>query len=374
MPLPLITLKHIKHRSGDHIGIYFDYNEPLIRQAKKLEGIRWSTTKKCWYIRNNSRNLQGIFSAFKSIARIDSELNLKKNHQIETVDNKSNYKRISILRNLPEQYRKSLTRMRYSENTIKVYTSYFSEFINHFPGLSITELTDEHIRTFQDYLVNTKKVSISTQNQAINAIKFYYEKVLGQEKKFYRIDRPRKEHKLPDILSKEEIANMIRLTKNIKHKCVLAVIYSCGLRRSEAINLKISDIDSKRMMIKIQGAKGKKDRYVQLAHSTLKLLREYYKKERPEVWVFEGVDKKQYSTTSIVNNVKNAARKAGITKRVYPHMLRHSFATHNLEQGIGLRYIQEWLGHSSSKTTERYTHVSKNSFKNFKNPIDDLNI
>ena len=174
------------------------------------------------------------------------------------------------------------------------------------------------------------------------------------------------------VLSKNEIAAMINSTNNIKHKSLIALIYSCGLRRCEAINMELKDIDSNRMLIKIIAGKGKKDRYVQLAKSTLLLLREYYKKHTPCKWVFEGPNNKPYSAKSISNVIKSAAQKAGVKKRVYPHILRHSFATHHLEQGTDLRYIQEWLGHGSSKTTEICTHVSNKDFIKFKNPIDGL--
>ena len=215
-------------------------------------------------------------------------------------------------------------------------------------------------------------MSSSKQNQYINAIKFYYEKVLGREKQYYKVLRPKKEDKLPDVLSKEEIASMIKSTKNLKHKSLIVLIYSCGLRRSEAINLKLTDIDSKRMLVKIRGGKGRKDRYVQLADGTLEVLRKYFKEHKPIEWLFTGQKGGQYSVESIEKIVKKAAKKAKIQKNVYPHILRHSFATHHLEQGTDLRYIQEWLGHNSSKTTERYTHVSQTDFKKFRNPLDDI--
>jgi len=374
MSLPVITLKRLNHRGGDQIGLYFGYDVGLIAEVKKLNDARWSASNRCWYVENSSDNLRSIFSVLKDNVWIDKEDFFNIGQRIEapgkrSVRIKPRYKKL-----IPEEYTKLLVRLRYSENTKKIYTSYFREFINHFPDLSIGELTDEHIRKFQDYLINDKKVATNTQNQAINAIKFYYEKVLGGEKKYYPIDRPRKDYILPDILSKEEVAKMIKMTRNPKHKCLLAVIYSGGLRRSEAINLKTVDIDSDRMLIKVRGGKGRKDRYVQLAKSTLSLLDEYYLREKPVVWVFEGRERRQYSATSVVNVVKAAARRAGVTKRVYPHILRHSIATHQIEQGINLRYIQEWLGHASSKTTERYTHVAENNFKNIKNPIDDFNI
>ena len=204
-----------------------------------------------------------------------------------------------------------------------------------------------------------------------NGVKFYYEKVLGKKTEYYQIDRPRKERKLPDVLSKEDIAAMLKATENKKHKSLIALIYSCGLRRNEAVNLKIEDIDSKRMQVKIRGAKGRKDRYVTLAEKTLIYLRSYYKEDRPANYLFEGASRKKYSETSVYNVIKNAAQKAELKKRVYPHILRHSFATHNLEQGMDLRYIQELLGHESTKTTEIYTHVSQKDFSKFKNPIDD---
>ena len=275
---------------------------------------------------------------------------------------------------IPIKYINLLEQKRYAENTKAIYLSYFADFIRNFINRGLSCISKEEINNYILKLIREKNISASQQNQRINAIKFYYEKVLGKQKEYYDIERPRLESKLPDILSKNEIALMIQKTENIKHKTLIALIYSCGLRRSEAINLKIKDIDSNRMLIKIREAKGKKDRYVQLASSVLKLLRTYYQSEKPQEYVFEGQKKMQYSPTSIVKNVKNAAKRAGITKQVYPHILRHSFATHQLEQGVDLRFIQEWLGHKSTKTTERYTHVTEKSFKNFKNPIDDFNI
>lgn len=273
---------------------------------------------------------------------------------------------------LPDGYLEKLERKRYSEQTIRTYTGYFNDFAVYFTGRNLEDITVEEINQYILGLIRDKGISHSQQNQRINAIKFYYEKVLGREKLYFEVERPRKEFKLPDILSKEEIALMIDNTDNLKHKCIIVMIYSCGLRRSEAIEMKLSDIDTKRMLIKIRGAKGKKDRYVQLAKGALSLLEEYYKEYKPKVWLFEGQKGGQYSAESIISLVKQAGRKAGIRKNIYPHILRHSFATHHLEQGTDLRYIQEWLGHSSSKTTERYTHVSRADFSRFRNPFDDI--
>lgn len=189
---------------------------------------------------------------------------------------------------------------------------------------------------------------------------------------YIKIDRPRQEKKLPDVLSKNEVRKMINCTSNQKHKTIIILMYSCGLRRSEITNLKISDLDSSRMLIKIRGAKGRKDRYVQLTASIIPVLKKYFDEYSPKDYLFEGQGKAKYSGSSILQDVKNAGKRANINKRVYPHILRHSFATHHLEQGTDLRFIQEWLGHASSKTTGIYTHVSEKDFRNFKNPIDDL--
>mgnify|MGYP000333137687 CR=1 FL=1 len=202
---------------------------------------------------------------------------------------------------------------------------------------------------------------------SINAIKFYYEMVLGMPNRFYSIERPRKELKLPKVLSKEKILLMINNTNNIKHKCIISLLYSSGLRRNELLQLKIKDVDGKRMVIRVEQAKGNKDRYTVLNKSVLDDLRKYFKIYKPKIYLFEGpIPEKKYSTSSVLQIVTKTAKKAGIKDRVTPHMLRHSFATHLLESGTDIRYIQLLLGHNSTKTTEIYTHVATNSFTQIK--------
>ncbi len=275
-------------------------------------------------------------------------------------------------KNKLKKYKNLLIQKRYSQNTIKVYSTYFLEFCNHFSNSDIDSVSADDINKYILNLIKKYDISISQQNQRINAIKFYYEKVIEKEKQYYKLHRPRKEHKLPKVLSKDEIKKILNATTNIKHKCILSLLYSAGLRRSELLNLKISDIDSKRMFINIKDAKGKKDRVSLLSKNMLNLLREYYTEYNPKEFLFEGPDFKQYSATSIAAILKKSALKAGINKNVTPHMLRHSFATHLLEQGTDLRYIQELLGHKNSKTTEIYAHVSKKALDKIKNPIDDF--
>jgi len=277
-----------------------------------------------------------------------------------------------VMDNYLEKYRDLLIQKRYSRNTQKVYMKYFSDFCRKFGTENIDRVSKEKINTYICELIQEKNISASQQNQRINAIKFYYEKVLGREKEYYELHRPHKEQKLPKVISKNDVKRILNSCTNIKHKSILMLIYSAGLRRSELINLKISDIDSERMVINIRGAKGKKDRISLLSKNMLSLLRIYYKVYRPKKYLFEGQTGGKYSPTSIANILKKAAIKAGIRKTVTPHMLRHSFATHLLEQGTDLRYIQELLGHSSSKTTEIYTHVSKKAIDQIKNPVDDF--
>jgi len=272
---------------------------------------------------------------------------------------------------LPPGYLELLQRRRYSSSTMKAYSSYFLDFMSYFRNEDIKAITYKQINSYLLQLIQLRNISVSQQNQRINAIKFYYEKVLNRKKEYYRISRPRKESKLPTVLTKEEVNSLIQMTKNLKHRCILMTIYSGGLRRSELINLKITDIDSQRMLIKVCGAKGKKDRYTLLSKRLLSELRKYYKVYLPRQWLFEGQEGGPYSATSIERIFRDAVGRAGIKKYVTPHSLRHSFATHLLEQGTNLRYIQELLGHSSTKTTQIYTRVASNSLMKIRNPLDN---
>jgi len=354
--------------------IMFDYNEEIIQWTRQINGTKWSRSKKSRYILESQFKLKHFFNHFRGKAWLDiSELKSKSSDTRKGPPQKIPKAEKSKAK-IPQTYTDLLDQKRYSESTKATYSNYFSDFVLYFKGRELSSISVDEINAYLLELIRKDKISASQQNQRINAIKFYFEKVLGRDKMYFEIKRPKKEKRLPDVLSKDEVKRIILNTNNLKHKCLVVLIYSCGLRRSEAINLKIEDIDSSRMLIKIRGGKGYKDRYVQLAKSLLNILREYYLEYKPKVYIFEGQNNEQYSSTSISNVIKNAAKKAGIKKRVFPHILRHSFATHHLEQGTDLRYIQEWLGHNSSKTTEIYTHISEKDFKKFNNPIDELDL
>ncbi len=282
-------------------------------------------------------------------------------------------------RQCPDEYVAKLRELRYSQRTITVYSSCFEEYINYHFAYEAEQITEKQIIAFLRYMVDRRKVSTSYQNQMINAIKFYYEKVLGGHRRFYFIERPHREKTLPVVCSEEEISAIIKHTENIKHKAILMVIYSAGLRIGELIRLKIKDIDSDRMQIRIEQSKGKKDRYTVLSVKTLAMLRLYFKKERPYYWLFEGLGSTSlkpvpYSARSIQNILKASVAKAGLKKKITVHTLRHSFATHLLEHGTDLRYIQNLLGHESPKTTQIYTHITTRGFDQIKSPLDGLDI
>lgn len=271
---------------------------------------------------------------------------------------------------LPHGYLELLQRKRYSKSTMATYTNYFGQFCLYFQDRDLNSISVQEINNYILELIRINKISISQQNQRINAIKFYYEQVLGRKKAYFQISRPKKESKLPTVLSLDEIEKILDVTSNRKHRCILMTIYSGGLRRSELINLKLEHIDSGRMLIKVCGSKGKKDRFTLLSNRLLSELRRYYQEYHPRLWLFEGQEGKPYSATSIAKVFRKSVKTAQIRKHVTPHSLRHSFATHLLEQGINLRYIQELLGHASTKSTEIYTRVASNALMKIQNPLD----
>ncbi|WP_435182351.1 tyrosine-type recombinase/integrase [Cellulophaga omnivescoria] len=260
----------------------------------------------------------------------------------------------------------------YSKNTTKTYLHMFKQFLKYIYPMPLHQVTTAHITFYHQELITKQNISTSYQNQSINALKFYIEKVLNLPKVQYDFCRPRKAKKLPKVLSLNEVDSLLKCTYNIKHKTIFMIIYSCGLRISECLNLKIEDIDSKNMRVWIRNAKGNKDRITLLSPTMLIQLRAYYKLYKPKEWLFEGVKGKQYSASSIRQVFNRSKRKANINIPATVHTLRHSFATHLLDSGTNLRFIQQLLGHNSSKTTEIYTHVSTTNLINITSPLEML--
>ncbi len=360
---PIINLEKDFLKGEKVIWIKFEFNLELNRIINRIQNCWWNYQKKAWYIPTNYFNLNEFKEKIGDHAKINSL------GSIDSLEQRPDIRPLSII---PDSYLKLLQQKRYSVSTIKIYSSYFSQFQKYFANYDLNIISTDQINAYILELINHHGISASQQNQRINAIKFYYEKVMGREKQYYKVERPRKERKLPTILSKQEVNLLLNLSVNIKHKSILTTIYSAGLRRSELINLKVEDIDSKRGLIKIRGAKGKKDRHTLLSEKLISLLREYYRIYQPREWLFEGQKGGKYSPTSVAKILKNVVKKSGIQKHVTPHSLRHSFATHLLEQGTNLRYIQEILGHEDPKTTQIYTHVATNELRNIRSPFDDF--
>jgi integrase/recombinase XerD len=258
----------------------------------------------------------------------------------------------------------------YSRNTLKTYRAMFKEFLLHYQQADPARLSEEEIRAFLQHLVREKLVSRVYQNQSINAIKFYYEKVLGHERKVYYLERPKKELRYPVVLSQEEIKSIFLKIRNFKHRIALMLIYSAGLRRSELIGLRVEDMDFDRNQIWVRGGKGLKDRFTLLSKSLKPDLLKYIEMYRPQTFLIEGRNRDSYSGSSLRNILIAAVGETQIRKKVTLHTLRHSFATHLLEEGTSTRFIQELLGHNSPKTTEIYTHITRKGMEKIKSPLD----
>lgn len=259
----------------------------------------------------------------------------------------------------------------YSPKTIKAYKSWIQDLVQYCSPKHPRELTSNDLRAYLLHLIQRDGLAASTINQVLNALRFLYIELYKMPFKIQDVPRPKKERKLPDIITQGEVIRIFETVTNLKHRTILMLIYSAGLRVGEAVRLKVSDIDSQRNLIHIRVAKGKKDRYTILSNVLLKKLREYYKIYKPREYLFEGGNGRVHLAERSVQNVfKRAVKNTGIKKQITVHTLRHSFATHLLESGTDLRYIQEILGHASSKTTEIYTHVSKQILGKIVSPLD----
>lgn len=372
---------HAEHNQTQVVKIVYDFNEEINELLKKTTPAKWSNTMNCWYVLRDEFNLNQFFVSMNELAWIDySALKSKKN---ETKQNSAIHlvrEKIDKGMQLTEgtvaqmaSFKGWMQQKRYSENTIKTYSEAIKTFLKYYHLKNTADITNDDLIEFNRNYILRNGYSTSFQNQIINAIKLFFIRTENRCFKIEQIERPRREHKLPNVLSKEEIAAILTASANLKHRTMLSLIYACGLRRSELLNLKPIDVDSKRNLLIIRQSKGKKDRITPISNRIIQLLREYFKAYKPVIWLFEGQNKgEQYSAGSLQQVLKQSIKKVGIRKPVTLHWLRHSYATHLLESGTDLRYIQELLGHNSSRTTEIYTHVSKKSIQQIKSPFDDL--
>ncbi|RYE30530.1 MAG: integrase [Sphingobacteriaceae bacterium] len=342
------------HHNKAVIFIIFNHNSEINTEVKKLDGVKWSQTKKAWYVPDNLHyrqkfNLQTSFYGKDVLAHIHPENQPALRYFIEALQLKS-----------------------YSVSTIKTYRNEFAQLLYLLKNIPVITLDAAKLRSYFLYCTNTLQLSENTLHSRINAVKFYFEQVLHQEKLFFEIPRPKKPTILPKVISAKDIKKLFDVTQNVKHNLMLKLCYGMGLRVSEIVNIKITDIDSENMQVFIEKAKGKKDRYANLPESILHNLREYYRLYKPQKYLFEGQYGGCYSIRSVQKVFKDALKKAKINKEIGIHGLRHSFATHLLDSGTDVKLIQELLGHSDIKTTMRYIHVSSKSLRNVKSPLDKL--
>jgi site-specific recombinase XerD len=273
---------------------------------------------------------------------------------------------------LIKKFLKLLKIKRYSKSTIETYGGAISLFLKYFDKSDPAELLHEDIFRYIEHKIKDGKISFSTQKGIVGAIKLFYKHLYNKNIGIDYICTDRAEYKLPKVLSQEDIKNLLNAIKNIKHKAIVSTIYSCGMRISEALNLKITDIDSKHMMVRIENSKGNKDREVMLSENLLVLLRDYYKQYKPKKYVFEGQFGSMYTARSADQVFKKALSDANIIKPASLHTLRHSYATHLIEQGTDIRIVQELLGHKNIKTTQLYTHITDIRKLKIRNPLDSL--
>jgi len=344
-----------EHNQRKVILIQFQYSQKLRNDLKqKFPSAKWSATKKSWYL--------------PDLPSVRTALNLKHNSNAKT---KALYLHI-INQNAYLNLDKQLILKKYSQSTKRLYLAEFYHLLSLLGSYYVNDLTSKRLKDYFLYCIKSEKMGERKMNGKINAIKFYFEQVLHRPKMFFDIPRPKKPLTLPKMLSKYEVKKLFKFTTNLKHRIALQLTYGMGLRVSEVVGLKISDIDSKRMMVHVQGAKGKKDRYVPLPISILPALRNYYVIYKPKEYLLQGQYGGPYAKSSLQQVFKNAMRKAGIKKNIGIHGLRHSYATHLLESGADMRFIQELLGHNSIKTTQVYTKVTLRSKSKIKSPLDNL--
>jgi integrase/recombinase XerD len=385
--LPKIIYTIITHRGQNRIAIKFDYNLEWINRLRKNTDAKWSKTMQTWHISDTTANrikckiplqktepAQNVANKKILITPISTNTLPKIQKSITTPHHKKNA--IANCNNhiLPK-VQQHLILLAYSKSTQKTYLSEMNVFLEQIGKRNADNLTTNNLKAYLQYCLTKLNLSENTIHSRLNAIKFYYEQVCKKEKLFFEIPRPKKPLQLPKILNETELKRLFNAASNLKHKAILFLAYSAGLRVSEVINLRLQDIDREREQLFVHCSKGKKDRYVRLSPLVLDILEQYYKlsNPKPKNYVFESYGSgKQYTIRSAQQIFADCRQKAGIIKSLSFHSMRHSFATHMLEKGIDVIFIKELLGHFDIKTTERYLHIRKDFLINLESPIDNL--
>ena len=376
MPLPNITLKKLQHRGKDCIGLYFDYNKELIAHTKKLPGALWSASNRCWYVENKPGNLHRLFQHFKKIAWLENKLKTEEKRVSPTKKNYPSNPHKKKLNDSAKQeifaLRKWMQSNRYSKSTIETYLGILESFFGFHKDKDPIDIELTDIESYNYEVVIKNNYSVVYQRQLISALKLLLRSREGFKIDADQLKQPRRKRKLPVVLSREEILKLLLATPNLKHRTALAILYGSGLRISELINLKVADVDFARKQLFIRNAKGRKDRIVALSERIYGLLNDYLQTYKPDTYLFNGQETIKYSASSIRQFLYRATKRAGIKKHITPHTLRHTYATHLLEGGVDLKYVQELLGHSKPETTQIYLHITKKQLLAINSPIDSL--
>jgi integrase/recombinase XerD len=387
MQKPKVTLIRIVHREIDAVKICFDINEEITKLLKTLPHLKWSQTHKAWYVPYKETVSSEIFKLLYNKAYIDYSAvrkvkilePVKHEKLIVNIKNNTNSaaKALPNLSSKQEEkvdaYVSWLRSKRYSESTVATYTDALRLFLRYFINKAVEEINNDDLIHFNNAYILRNNCSGSYQNQVVNAVKLFFSRIENKKLVIELIHRPKRAKTLPNVLSKEEVKQILMALSNVKHKTMLGLIYSCGLRCGELINLKFEHFDYERGLVLIKQSKGKKDRIVPLSQKTMIMIKEYLTMFKPQKYLFEGMKEGEaYDARSLQNVLKQSLAKSNIRKPVTLHWLRHSYATHLLENGTDLRYIQELLGHNSSRTTEIYTHVSTQSIQKIVSPFDYL--
>lgn len=381
----MITYTLIKHRNENRILLQFPYDQQKINRLKANTDAKWSNTYKGWHIEDNAINRA---KCKLPLASNTTAVSNNSNNLPPKYDNNKQYqnKKISATTshttnsaiaacnsNVLAAVQQHLTLLGYSLNTQRTYLGELRIFLQHIKNRNAQTLTTANIKAYIQYCIEKLQLTENTVHSRLNALKFYYEQVLGNAKIFVDVPRPKKHLQLPKVISEATILRGILKIENIKHKAMIMVAYSAGLRVSEVIHLKVTDILSQRMQILVEKSKGKKDRMVPLAKATLQILRQYFKAYKPTYWLFEGQNKAEaYSTRSAQKVFKEAFQHMGLHHKIGFHSLRHSFATHLLENGTDISYIQKLLGHNDIQTTLIYAQVSNKELKHIESPLDKI--
>jgi len=370
---PSLSQKKIFLIPQDRLGVAIPFNEPTIRRLMTIPECRWESDRQCWSFPRSREALERVLAVFRTDWRILDRDVAEAFGFIKPTEEKRHEVAASLsqTRSTLQVFEQELRIRNYSPKTIKSYTSSLRTFVRFVVPKHPRDLSNQEIRSHLSRMLESGHWSAPSISQLINALRFLYVELYHRPLEIGDIPRPKKEKKLPLVLSQEEVLKLFDSVDNIKHKTLLMLIYSAGLRVGESVRLELRDIDPGRKLIHLRGAKGKKDRYTLLSDVMIRQLDEYQRFYHPEGFLFRGAEGKSHLSERSVEKVfEQALARAGIRKPATVHTLRHSFATHLLEAGTDLRFIQELLGHSSSKTTEIYTHVSKKSLGNIQNPLD----